>query len=114
MLLVHRRDIVETIEIGNGLQIGLGLDQLFGAAMQKADMRIDALDDFTIELQHETQHAVRRWVLRAEVDRKVADVMFSHSAMLRSGGDRWQTEGIARGPIRSKSYSTLLLVPGST
>jgi hypothetical protein len=45
VLLVHRRDIVEPVEIGHGLEIGLGLDQLLGAAMQQADMRIDALDD---------------------------------------------------------------------
>ena len=55
MLLVHRRDIIEPVEIGHRLQIGLGLDQLFGAAMQQADMRIDALDDFAVELQHQAQ-----------------------------------------------------------
>ncbi len=85
MLLVHRRDIVETVEIGNGLQIGLRLDQLLGAAVQKADMRIDALDDFAIELENETQNTVRGRVLRSEVDRKVANVMFSHSDALRAG-----------------------------
>ena len=69
MLLVHRRDIVEPVEIGDGLQIGLVLDQLLGAAVQKADMRIDALDDLAVELEHEPKHAVRRRVLRPEVDR---------------------------------------------
>ena len=73
MLLVHRRHIVEAVEIGHGLQIGLVLDQLFGAAMQQADMRIDAGDDFAVEFEHEAQHAVRRRMLRAEVDREVAD-----------------------------------------
>ena len=34
MLLIHRRDIVEPVEIRDRLQIGLVLDQLFGAAMQ--------------------------------------------------------------------------------
>jgi hypothetical protein len=29
--------------------------------MQEADMRVDALDHFTIEFQDQTQHAVRRW-----------------------------------------------------
>jgi hypothetical protein len=29
------------------------LDQLLGPAVQKADVRIDALDDLTVELQHE-------------------------------------------------------------
>jgi len=85
MLLVHRRDVVEAIEIRNGLKIGLRFDQLFGAAVQEADMRIDALDDFAIELEHQTQNAVRGRVLRSEVDRKVANVMFSHSDALRAG-----------------------------
>ena len=74
MLLVHRRDIVEPVEIGQRLQIGLGLDQLLGAAMQQADMRVDALDDFAVQLQHKAQHAMRRRMLRAEVDGEVADV----------------------------------------
>jgi hypothetical protein len=43
MLLVHRRHIVEAVKIGDRLQVGLVLDQLFGAAMEQADMRIDAL-----------------------------------------------------------------------
>ena len=78
MLLVHRRDVVEPIEIRHRLQIGLVLDQLFGAAMQQPDMRIDALDDLAVELQHQAQHAVRRRMLRPEVDVEVADVGFRH------------------------------------
>jgi hypothetical protein len=34
MLLVHRRDVIEPIEIADRLQIGLVLDQLFSAAME--------------------------------------------------------------------------------
>ena len=78
MLLVHRRDIVEPVEIGHGLEVGLGLDQFLGAAMQQADMRIDALDDLAVELQHEAQHAVRGRVLRAEIDREIADIVLGH------------------------------------
>jgi hypothetical protein len=44
----------------------LRLDQLLGAAMQQADMRIDALDHLAVELEHEAQHAVRGRMLRAE------------------------------------------------
>ena len=73
VLLVHRRDVVEPVEIRQRLQIGLVLDQLLGAAVQQADMRIDALDDFAVELEHQAQHAVRRRMLRPEVDREVAD-----------------------------------------
>ena len=53
MLLVHRRDIVEPVEIRQRLEIGLVLDQLLGAAMQKPDMRIDAVDHLAVELEHE-------------------------------------------------------------
>ena len=43
-------------------------------------MRIDALDDLAVELQHEAQHAVRRRMLRAEIDREVADVVLGHAS----------------------------------
>ena len=80
MLLVHRRDIVEPVEIGHVLQIGARLHQLLGAAMQQADMRIDALDHLAVEFEHEAQHAVRGRMLRAEVDREVAEVLFGHAS----------------------------------
>jgi hypothetical protein len=35
-------------------------------------MRIDPLDHFAVKLQHEPQHAVRRRVLRPEIDREIA------------------------------------------
>src|SRR5690606_6338291 len=75
VLLVHRRDVIEPVEIRDRLQIGLVLDQLLGAARQKPDMRIDSLDDFAVEFEHEAQHAVRRRMLRAEVDREIALVV---------------------------------------
>ena len=74
MLLVHRRDVVEPVEIADRLQIGLVLDQLLGAAVQEPDVRIDALDHLAVELEHEAEHAVRRRVLRTEVDGELADV----------------------------------------
>ncbi len=73
MLLRKRRAIIEPVEIRQRLQIGLILDQLLGATMQQADMRIAALDDLAIQLHDEAQHAVRRGMLRAEVDRVVLD-----------------------------------------
>ena len=72
VFLIHRRDIVEPVEIRDRLQIGLGLDQLLGAAMQKSDMRIDTFDDFAVKLQHQAQHAVRGRMLRAEVDGEIS------------------------------------------
>lgn len=75
MLLIHRRDVVEPVEIRNRLQVGLVLDQLLGAAVKQADMRIDAFDDFAVELQHEAKHAVRRRMLRTKVDGEVTQIL---------------------------------------
>ena len=78
VLLVHRRDVIEPVEIRDRLQIRLVLDQFFGAAMQEPDMRIDALDDLAIEFQHQAQHAVRRRMLRSEIDREVSKILLVH------------------------------------
>ncbi len=78
MLLIHRRDVVEPVEIRNGLKIGLLLDQLLGAAMQQADMRIDALNHLAVEFQHQAQHAVRCRMLRPKIDGEIAKVLFVH------------------------------------
>ncbi len=42
--------------------------------MQQADVRIGALHDLAVELEHEPQHSVRRRVLRPEVQRVVLDL----------------------------------------
>jgi hypothetical protein len=78
VLLVHRRAVVQPVEIRHGLKIGLLLDQLLCAAMQQADMRIDTGDDFAIKVQHHAQDAVRRRMLRTEVDREIAGGDFRH------------------------------------
>ncbi len=74
VLLVERRAIVEAIEIGHVLEVGTRFHQLLGAAMQQADMRIDALDDLAVQLQYQTKHAMRGRMLRAEVDGVVLDL----------------------------------------
>ena len=73
VLHVERRAIIQSIEVRERLQVGLVLDQLLGTAMEQADMRIDALDDFAVQFHHQTQHAVRRRMLRAEIDRVIVD-----------------------------------------
>ena len=73
VLHAQRRAIVEPVKVRQRLEIGLVLDQLFGAAMQQADVRIDAFDHFAVQFQHHAQHAVRGRVLRAEVDRVIGD-----------------------------------------
>src|SRR6185503_9893474 len=49
------------------------LDQLLGASVEEADMRVGALDDLAVHLQHQPHDAVRRRVLRPEIHREVAD-----------------------------------------
>ena len=92
MLLVHRRDIVEPVEIGQRLEIGLVLDQLLGAAMEQPDMRIDAVDHLAVELEHEPQHAVRRRMLRAEIDGELAVVVASAHGQCMSLP--WRTDAV--------------------
>ena len=57
----------------------LALGELLGGAVQQADVRVGALDDLAVELEHQAQHAVRRRMLRPEVQRVVADL--SHRAV---------------------------------
>ena len=73
VLHAERGAIVQPVEIGQRLQIGLVLDQLFGAAVEQAHMRVDPLDDFAIKLHDHAQNPMRRRVLRAEVDGVVGD-----------------------------------------
>ena len=80
VLLAHRRDVVEPVEIRHRLQVGLVLDQLLGAAMQQADMRIAALDDLAVHLEDEAQHAVGRRMLRPEIHRQRLDLDVGHDA----------------------------------
>ena len=74
VFVAHRRHIVETVHVGHRLDPGPGLGQLFGGAVEQTDVRVGALDDFAVHLQHQTQHAVRGRVLRTEVEGVVADI----------------------------------------
>ena len=81
MLLIHRRDIVEPVEIGQRLEISLVLDQLFRAAVKQADMRIDSLDHLAVEFEHEAQHAVGGGMLGPEIDGEGAVVALALAAV---------------------------------
>ncbi len=81
MFLIHRRDVIEPVEIGQRLEIGLVLDQLLGAAMEQADMRVDPLNHLAVELEHQAEHAVGRRMLRAEIDGELALVAFALAAI---------------------------------
>ncbi len=90
MLLVHRRDVVEAVEIGDCLEIGLVFDELLGAAVEKPDMGIDAHHDLAVELEHETQNPVRRRMLRAEVDREIAVLGDVSHGIWRVASGEWR------------------------
>ena len=64
------------IHVRQGLQIGLVLGQLFGGAVQQADVRVGALHYLAVEFKHQAQHAMRGRVLGAEVEGVVLD--FGH------------------------------------
>jgi hypothetical protein len=86
VLVAHHRDVVEPVHVADRLVEGLGLRQLLGTPVQQADVRIRLLDDLTVELQHQAQHAVCGRMLRAEVHRVVADLAhFAGISILSEG-----------------------------
>ncbi len=92
VLHAHGRHVVEPVEIRHRLHVGLVLDQLLGAAMQQADMRVGTLHHLAVHLQDQAQHAVRGRVLRAEIDRVAVDLdrlgRFGPSGSIVSGHSR--------------------------
>jgi hypothetical protein len=79
MFLVHRRDVVEPVEVRQRLQVRFVLDQLLGSAVEQSDMRIDALNDLAVELEHEAQNAMGRRMLGPKIDGEIADSSFGHT-----------------------------------
>src|ERR1700730_12886182 len=49
-------------------------------------MRVDALDDLTVELQYETQYAVSRRMLGPEIEGEVAQGGFGHNGLASAAG----------------------------
>jgi hypothetical protein len=49
-------------------------------------MRVDALDDLTVELQYEAQYAVSRRMLGPEIEGEVAQVSFGHKGLASAVG----------------------------
>ena len=67
VLLAHHRDVIETIEIADALEIGAVFDQFLGATVEQPDVRVGALDHLAVELEDEPQHPVGRRMLRPKV-----------------------------------------------
>src|SRR5262249_44701091 len=93
VFLIHRRDVIEPVEVGQRLQVGLVLDQLLGPAVQKADMRVDALDDLTVEPQDEAEYDVRRRMLGTEIEGEVAQGVFGHNGLASAAGSTPAADG---------------------
>ena len=74
VLVAHHRHVVEPVHVADRLVERLALGELLGRAVQQADVRIGLLDDLAVDLEHEPQHAVRRRMLRPEVQREVLDL----------------------------------------
>jgi len=67
-IVSHRAQIVDAIRERHHLLIKLRLARLLDAGVQVADVRRDVDDDFAVDLEHQSQHAVRRRMLRAHVE----------------------------------------------
>ncbi len=90
------------------------LDELLRAAMQQPDMRIGPLDDLAVHLQNQAQHAVRRRMLRPEVDRVAVDLhrrpcCRGRPARARRHGSMHSWPRRCHGNLRSCAFSS----PGS-
>uniref|UniRef100_A0A182TXL0 Uncharacterized protein n=1 Tax=Anopheles melas TaxID=34690 RepID=A0A182TXL0_9DIPT len=75
LLVAHHRDVVEPVEVRQGLHVRLVLDQLLGAAVQQPNVRIRTHDRFAVQLQHQAQHTVGSRMLRSEVDLQIAHLL---------------------------------------
>ena len=107
MFLVHRRHVVEPVQVGQVLQVGARFHQLLGPAMQQADMRVAAFHDLAVQFQHQAQHAVGRRVLRSEVDVEVPDLLFARqgvfeafAAIHHASASMLSVQRAGSGPIR--------------
>jgi len=72
----QRAQVVHPIRVRNELQIGAVLRDLLHAAVQVADVRHAVDHTLAVELEHQPQHAVRRRVRGAHVDRHDIGVFF--------------------------------------
>src|SRR5262249_15306169 len=109
VLLIHRRDVIQPVEIADILEIGLVLDQLLGAAMEEPDMRIDSFNHLAVELKHQAQHAVCRGMLWPEIDREVSERLFGHGSTGFRGFFVAGEDVVSSLPRRQKIESTKLL-----
>ena len=49
--------------------------------MEQANVRIDTFHDLAVEVQHEAQYPMGRWVLRSKIDRECPACSFGHRGL---------------------------------
>ena len=82
MLIAHHGHIIEPIHVWQCLNESFVFSQFLRCAMQQANMRIGAFNHFAVQLQHQSQHPVRRRVLGAEIQRVILDFRhLSHASV---------------------------------
>lgn len=74
LLVGHHGDVVQTVKVGQGLQICPVLDELLCATVQQADVGVGAHNLLAVELQDQAQHAVGGRMLGTEVDGVMPDL----------------------------------------
>jgi len=74
LLIGHHRDVVQTIEVRQGLHVGLVLDQLLGTTVKQTDVGIGANNFLAIEFQNQTKHTVSSRMLGTKVDGVVTNL----------------------------------------
>ena len=87
-VVARRVEIVLAVGPRDDLIVLAVLADLLEAAVQVADVRNAAHDRLAVELEHEAQHAVRRRVLRPDVDEHVLALEIRLERRRRFDGDR--------------------------
>lgn len=86
LLVGHHGDVVQSVEVGQSLQIRLILDQLLGSAVQQTDVRVGSDNLLATQLENQTQHTVGSRMLRTKVDRVVSDLAVRNRVVARLSG----------------------------
>src|SRR3954469_1310723 len=69
--------------------------------MQETDMRVNALDNLAVELEHKTQHTVGCRVLGPEIDGEITNSSFGHGALIQLQVQRRRIAQVPRRPSRA-------------
>ena len=66
--IVERRQVIHPRDVGAALHEAERLARFFHAGVQVSNDRLATQDGFALQLQHQSQHAVRAGVLRTHID----------------------------------------------